>query len=144
MNLYKELTEIFPYLISIRKLETYLSIDIEFPLSWKYPKKYIDEKMVVELKTEKSNVRCFSFATSFSEETLNIIFSNLKNIINYNKEREEKEKLFELKVKELKDVFDKQTLTELKDLEFQVKTKMEIIDDERQTTSFELVSDPED
>lgn len=144
MTFYNELTEIFPYLISIRKLETYLTIDIEFPLSWKYPKKYIDEKMVVEHKSEKSNIRYFSFATSFSEDTLNVLFNNLKKIIIYNKEIEEKEKLFELKVSQLKEVFEKKPLTELIDLEFQLKTKMEIIDDEKQRPSFEMVSDPED
>lgn len=144
MTFYNELNEIFPYLISIRKLETYLSIDIDFPLSWKYPKKYIDEKMVVEHKSEKSNVRSFSFATSFSEDTLDTLFNNLKKIILYNKEIEEKEKLFELKVSQLKEVFEKKPLTELVDLEFQLKTKMEIIDDEKQRPSFEMVSDPED
>jgi hypothetical protein len=48
MTLYTELNEIFPYLVSIRKLETYISIDVEIPTSWRLPKKYVDEKMVLE------------------------------------------------------------------------------------------------
>ena len=126
MNLYEQLNEIFPYLISIRKLETYVSIDVELPTTWKLPKKYVDEKMVVEQKSTKTEFRCFSFATSFDEETLDKLLNNLKNIIKYNKEREEKEKLFEEKVKELKSFFDKSNLTDLKSLEFQVNNVLNL------------------
>ena len=134
MNLYEQLNEIFPYLISIRKLETYVSIDVELPTTWKLPKKYVDEKMVVEQKSTKTEFRCFSFATSFDEETLDKLFNNLKNIVKYNKEREEKEKLFEEKVKELKSFFDKSNLTDLKSLEFQVNNvlNLELEEDEQE------------
>ena len=134
MNLYEQLNEIFPYLISIRKLETYVSIDVELPTTWKLPKKYVDEKMVVEQKSAKPEFRCFSFATSFDEETLDKLFNNLKNIIKYNKEREEKERLFEEKVKELKSFFDKSNLTDLKSLEFQVNNvlNLELEEDEQE------------
>ena len=126
MNLYEQLNEIFPHLISIRKLETYVSIDVELPTTWKLPKKYVDEKMVVEQKSAKTEFRCFSFATSFDEETLDKLLNNLKNIIKYNKEREEKEKLFEEKVKELKSFFDKSNLTDLKSLEFQINNVLNL------------------
>jgi hypothetical protein len=126
MNLYEQLNEIFPHLISIRKLETYVSIDVELPTTWKLPKKYVDEKMVVEQKSTKTEFRCFSFATSFDEETLDKLLNNLKNIIKYNKEREEKERLFEEKVKELKSFFDKSNLTDLKSLEFQVNNVLNL------------------
>ena len=118
MNLYEQLNEIFPHLISIRKLETYVSIDVELPTTWKLPKKYVDEKMVVEQKSAKPEFRCFSFATSFDEETLD----------KYNKEREEKERLFEEKVKELKSFFDKSNLTDLKSLEFQVSNDYKLVE----------------
>ena len=48
MNLYEQISDIFPHLVSIRKLEDYITIDVEFPTTWKLPKKYVDEKMVVE------------------------------------------------------------------------------------------------
>ena len=128
MNLYEQLNEIFPHLISIRKLETYVSIDVELPTTWKLPKKYVDEKMVVEQPSAKPEFRCFSFATSFDEETLDKLFNNLKNIVKYNKEREEKERLFEEKVKELKSFFDKSNLTDLKSLEFQVSNDYKLVE----------------
>lgn len=142
MNLYEQLSDIFPHLISIRKLENYVSIDVEFPITWKLPKKYVDEKMVVEQKSEKPNFRNFSFATGFEQQTLEVLFHNLKNIIKYNREREEKERLFEEKVKELKTFFDLKNLNDLKDLEFNIKNnyKLEFEDDEREQDS-ELVSE---
>jgi len=140
MNLYEQLNKIFPYLLSIRKLEGYVSIDIEFPNTWKLPKKYIDEKMVVEQKSTKSDFRCLSFATQFNEETLDKLFDNLNNIINYNLEREEKERLFETKVMELKNFFDKAKLTDLKSLEFQIKNEFKVtLDDEGHRENIELV-----
>ena len=140
MSLFKEFTILFPYLQSVRKLKTYLSFDIEFPDTWKLPKKYVDEKMVVEQKSGKSDFRCLSFATNFNEDTLDKLFANLNNIIGYNLEREEKEKLFERKVLELKNFFDKSNLTELKDLEFQVKNEFKVtLDDEEQGENLELV-----
>jgi len=143
MNLYEQISDIFPHLVSIRKLEDYITIDVEFPTTWKLPKKYVDEKMVVEQKSDKPNTRFFSFATIFQKEPIDVLFYNLKNIIRYNKEREEKERLFEDKVKELKTFFDKSNLDDLKALEFQIKQglKIELEDEPEDGENIELVSE---
>jgi hypothetical protein len=143
MNLYEQISDIFPHLVSIRKLEDYITIDVEFPTTWKLPKKYVDEKMVVEQKSDKPNTRFFSFATIFQKEPIDVLFYNLKNIIRYNKEREEKERLFEDKVKELKSFFDKSNLDDLKALEFQIKQglKIELEDEPEDGENIELVSE---
>jgi hypothetical protein len=126
MNLYKLLLDIFPHLISIRKLQNYLSIDIEFPKTWKIPKKYVDEKTVLEQPSAKDDFRCFSFAVEFSEESLEKLFNNINGIVKYNREREEKENLFEQKIKELKSLFDQTKLNDLKNLEFNIKNDFEL------------------
>ena len=92
MSLFKEFTILFPYLQSVRKLKTYLSFDIEFPDTWKLPKKYVNEEKVVENDKSKQGFRFFSFVSEFDEKSVDEIISNIKNIIAYNKEREEKEK----------------------------------------------------
>jgi hypothetical protein len=133
MNLYKLLLDIFPHLISIRKLQSYLTIDIEFPNTWKIPKKYVDEKTIVEQPQTKEGFRCFSFAVEFHEESMEKLFNNIIGIIKYNKEREEKEHLFEQKIKELKSLFDQSKLNDLKNLEFNIRNefKLKLEDDER-------------
>ena len=51
-------------------------------------------------------------------------------------EREEKEKLFQSKVDELKNVFEKQSLTNLKNLKFDIKStkNLELQDNEDELT----------
>ena len=142
MNLYKELINIFPYLVSIRKLENYVSIDIEFPKSWKYPKKYVDEKTIIEQKAQKEDVRFFSFATAFDETSLNVLFTNINGIVKYNKEREEKEFLLDEKMKQLRSFFGQNKLDDLKSLEFNIKSGFNLkLEDDGQSEDIGLVSE---
>lgn len=126
MNFYQQIDIIFPYLVSIRKLENYLSIDTKIPKTWKLPKKYVDEKKVMEQPTDDQAFRVISFVSDFEESGINDLFNNIKGVINWNKEREEKEQLFNNKVLELKTFFDSQTLHSLKNLEFQIKKPIEV------------------
>ena len=130
MGLFKEFSVLFPYLQSVRKLKTYLSFDIEYPNTWKLPKKYVNEEKVVETKTSKEGVRSFSFVSEFNEEAVDDLIQNIKSIISYNKEREEKERLFELKVNELKTIFDNSDLGNLQSLKFEIIKNKITLDDE--------------
>jgi cysteinyl-tRNA synthetase len=133
MSLFKEFTILFPYLQSVRKLKTYLSFDIEFPESWKLPKKYVNEEKVLENEKSKQGYRFFSFVSEFDEKSVDEIISNIKNIIAYNKEREEKERLFQLKVDELKKMFEKENLGNLQALKFEITEEKIELDDSEET-----------
>jgi len=133
MSLYKEFSSLLPYLQSVRKLEDYLSFDVSFPNTWRLPKKYVDEEKVMEQSSKMENHRFFSFVAEISEDSVGLISDNLKNIIQYNLELEEKDKLFQNKVNELKTIFEKQNLNNLKDLSFEMKpktTKIKLDDEE--------------
>jgi hypothetical protein len=121
MTFYKEIEKIFPYLKSIRKLKTYLSFDVELPISWKIPKKYATEGKVVEQEKSNPGTKLYSFVSEFNEEEINTTTNNIKAIIDYNKELEEKEVLFVNKVEELKRIFEKQNLDKLQKLTFDIK-----------------------
>jgi hypothetical protein len=86
----------------------------------------VDEKTVLEQPSSKDDFRCFSFAVEFSEESLEKLFNNINGIVKYNREREEKENLFEQKIKELKSLFDQTKLNDLKNLEFNIKNDFEL------------------
>ena len=140
MSLYKEFSNLLPYLQSVRKLKEYFSFDVSFPITWKLPKKYVDENRVVEQDSKTSTHRFFSFVSEINEEDVDRITSNIKSIVKYNLEREEKEQLFENKVNELKGIFEKQNLKNLKNLKFQLNTnKIELIDDEEEVRPTEVV-----
>lgn len=135
MSLYKEFSSLLPYLQSVRKLESYLSFDVSFPTTWKLPKKFVDEEKVMEQSTKMEGHRFFSFVAEINEESVELLSNNLKNIIKYNHDREEKERLFQNKVEELKNIFEKQDLTSLKNLNFELKTgKIELEDEEESIT----------
>jgi len=118
--MYNELKDIFQFLVSVRKLKTYLTIDIEFPANWKIPKKYVIEDKIVENEKLNDNFRFFSFVTEFNEVEMNQTVSNIKKIISYNKEIEMKEKLLKQKIDELKRIFEKENLDNLQSLKFDI------------------------
>ena len=127
MSLYKEFSSLLPYLQSVRKLETYLCFDVSFPKNWKLLKRYVDEEKVIEQPSKVEKERMFSFVTEISEESVELITQNIRNIIKYNIELEEKEKLFQNKVEELKSIFEKSNLNKLKDLSFEIKPEVKKI-----------------
>ena len=120
MGIYKDIVGIFEYLLSIRKLKTYLSFDIELPNTWKIPKKFVSEDKVVEIATKMENKRSFSFVSNFDEDEVDTTINNIKNIIAYNKEIEMKEELLKQKINELKRMFETQDLEHLKYLKFDI------------------------
>jgi hypothetical protein len=102
-----------------------------FSTSWKLPKKYVDEEKVMEQESKTPNMRLFSFVSEIDEQSIEKVSTNIQNIINYNLEREEKDVLFQTKVTELKNIFEKQSLKNLKMLKFEFKqTKIELEDNE--------------
>jgi hypothetical protein len=142
MSLYKEFSTLLPYIQSVRKIKNYLSFDIVFPKMWKLPKKYVQEDKVIEQPAPNQDERLFCFISELTEESIESTSSNLQNIIKYNLEREEKEKLFETKVSELKEIFDKQNLKNLKSLKFDIKTtKIQLEDNEEEVSTNRLVTE---
>jgi hypothetical protein len=123
MSLYKEFSSLLPYLQSVRKLENYLSFDVSFPKNWKLLKRFVDEEKVMEQPSKIENERMFSFVAEITEESVGLIGQNVRGIINYNLELEEKDKLFQNKVNELKSIFEKSNLNNLKGLSFEIKTE---------------------
>ena len=126
MSLYKEFSALLPYLQSVRKLQNYLTFDVSFPTTWKLPKKYVEEDKVMEQNSKIDNYRLFSFVSEITEDGIEKVSENIQNIIKYNLEREEKETLFNNKVDELKLIFEKQNLKNLKNLKFDLINSLNI------------------
>ena len=118
--MYNEFKDIFNYLVSIRKLKTYLSIDIEFPITWKIPKRFVDEDKIMENQKVNEDKRFFSLVSEFNQINLDKTVQNIKNIISYNKEIEMKERLLKQKIDELKKIFESKNLENLQTLKFEL------------------------
>jgi hypothetical protein len=146
MSLYKEFSTLFPYLQSVRKLKNYLSFDLSIPNSWKLPKKYVDEEKIMEQESKIEGHRLISFVTEISEDAVEKNTENIQNIIKYNLDREEKDRLFQVKVSELKTIFEKQSLGKLKNLSFEIRTEKIELEDEEESVGVtgELVREGEE
>jgi|688.fasta_scaffold245472_4 hypothetical protein len=136
MTFYNQIEPIFEYLLQIRKIENYLMFDMLFPMTWKVPKKYIIEDKFLNQGQQEDNKILLSFISDFQQKELDLIVKNIIGIINYNLEREEKERLLQVKINELKTIFDKQSLDNLKELKFDITKK---IIEESNGTDSELV-----
>lgn len=108
-------------------------------MNWRYEeiiKPYRSVKIKVQDKNEKFTL--LSLVSTATIEGYNVIFACSQEIIDVNKEEEEKEKLFQQKVKELQEFFKKESLDTLKDISF-------IKEDEPETeTSIGLVNEGDD
>jgi CRISPR/Cas system-associated protein Cas5 (RAMP superfamily) len=71
--------------------------------------------------------------SEISETSVADTTSDIQNIIKYNLDREEKDKLFQTKVNELKTIFEKQNLNKLKNLVFDYKSERITLDDDDDT-----------
>ena len=110
MSLFKEFSVLFPYLQSVRRLENYIAFDISLPKTWKLPKKYVEEDKVIEQESKIELERLFTFVSEINEIDVEKLTKNIQGLINFNLEREEKENLYQDKVEELKQIFEKTTL----------------------------------
>ena len=119
MSLFKEVEKIIEYTNSIRKLEKYLSFDLVFPGTWSILKSQVDESKTVFHKNDEKG-KTVSFLSEINEESISETISRIESVINFNKEKEEKQRLFNEKVSELKNLFEKEGLDELKSLKFDI------------------------
>jgi len=126
MSFYKEIENIFDYIVSIRKVDEYVSFDTLFPSKWSVLKTQVDESKTVFTKNDE-NGKYVSFISNKWDDDISKTIETIESIITYNKEREEKEKLFTQKVKELKILFEKESLDGLRNLKI----------DKDETTRFE-------
>jgi hypothetical protein len=129
MKMFDYLKKIGPYFFQLRKLEDYLVFDVLFPNTWKLPKRFVQEdKFLNNGETEDGNLS-LSFISDFTEEGVDLIYQNIIGIINFNLEREEKERLLDEKIGELKKLFDSQKLENLKELKFDINQLKEAVNE---------------
>ena len=115
--MFEEIKSLRPHFHSLREIQNNVSLDIKVPLSWKYEdivKPYRTVTLKVQDKNDKFNL--VSFISQATQEGYDVVFACADEIFRYNKEEEEKQKLFHQKVKELQELFKTETLDKLKEI----------------------------
>jgi len=114
--LYDTIISLRPYFFSLREIEDTVSLDMKFPTFWNY--NYQDETIQVMSQDKNENYILVSFVSPSTKDGYINVISVVQGIIKFNKELEEKEKLFQEKIKELKDLFANESLDKLKNINF--------------------------
>lgn len=124
MIYFEFLTKVSVYLKSLRVLKNFVSFDMLFPIGWSLPKNIVDEIQLINNKVTEEGVEynLLSFVTENKKENIDKIEHSIEFIIKKNIEREEKDKLFQNKIEELKNIFENQELNNLMSLRFDIPT----------------------
>ena len=120
--MYELISSLRPYFFSLREIEKNVSLDIKIPGRWNIENvqhiaaQYKSVALKVQDKNDKNQlISIISLATEDGYQTVRTCASE---IIKYNNELEEKDRLFREKVKELEALFRKEPLDKLKDITF--------------------------
>lgn len=121
-----------PYFHSLREWKDNVSLDVKLPLNWIIDdilKSYSSVQTKIQDKNDTFSL--LSIISNSNKEGYDIVFDVACNIIKKNIELEEKEKLFQQKIKELEVLFRRESLDKLKELT--------IINNEQENTTSEGV-----
>ena len=117
------------YLNSVRVLKNYITFDMIFPTTWVMLKK-LPEGVEILQNQDKDGKIVTSFVCENKLNLIDTIETSIDKIVKTNIEREEKEKLFKLKVQELKNIFETKNLENLKGLKFDVEELTNLLQNE--------------
>jgi hypothetical protein len=114
---FENIKSLRPHFHSLREIEGNVSLDIKLPLTWRYEdivKPYRSIKIKIQDKNEKFTL--LSLISNGTQDGYDVVFACALEILQINRDEEEKQKLFQQKVKELQELFKKESLDKLKDI----------------------------
>ena len=114
--MYKYIQKLQPHFYSLREIGDKVSLDLKIPATWGYNQVY--DHVNIQLQDENEQKKIISVISISSETGYNDVFSVAKEIITTNMEEEEKIKLFNAKMLELKEIFLKSSFDVLKNISF--------------------------
>ena len=115
--MFENIKSLRPHFHSLREVQNNVSLDIKLPLTWRYEeiiKPYRTITLKIQDKNDKFNL--VSLITNATQEGYDVVFACALEIFKVNKDEEEKQKLFQSKVKELQELFKNESLDKLKGL----------------------------
>ena len=115
--MYENIKILRPHFHSLREVKDNVSLDLKLPLNWVYNdiiKPYSSITFKVQDKNESYNL--VSLISQSTQNGYDVVFACANEIVVFNREEEEKQRLFQQKVKELQELFKKQSLETLKDI----------------------------
>jgi hypothetical protein len=114
-----EIKKLRPYFYSLREIKGNASLDLLIPNKWKYQITSLENIKVIQ-QDDDGNKKLISIITKLNSENTaySLTLACANEIIKFNIEEEEKEKLFQEKMKELESIFKNSDLEKLKQIKF--------------------------
>lgn len=114
--MYQLISSLRPYFFSLREIENTISLDLKLPTNWMYENITVQFNIDFKIQDTKSKIVLISFITNNDEDNYDNLFNCAFQIIEFNKEIEEKQKLLQEKIFELQELFKTSSIQELRDL----------------------------
>jgi hypothetical protein len=108
-----------PYFFSLREIDNNVSLDIKLPVTWRFEQILTPYKSIkVKVQDKNDNFTLLSIIANATADGYDMVFRCAKDVIETNKELEEKQKLLQSKIKELELLFQHESLDKLKEISF--------------------------
>lgn len=122
--MYEIIKSLKPYFFSLREIKDNVSLDLKLPTTWKY-EKIAQVYKTLQLKIQDKNDKdvLISFISTATKEGYEITLQCAREVIEKNIEDEKKRDLFDKKVRDLRNMFEKMGLEELERLKFEQDVK---------------------
>ena len=139
MGLYNEIAKFSKYFNSLRMHEGLVVIDLKLPNQWKDKEVLSERGSKVQMKVGVSNekFKLVSFFAPFDAGGTEILSDEIFAIIKWNKDQEEKNELLNIKMVELRKVFNENNVDSLRNLNIAFDNKLELNGKEELTTLVE-------
>jgi hypothetical protein len=132
MTFYPFIEKTNKYLKSVRILKNYVSFDMIFPTSWVMLKTKPENIEILQNENNEGGI-ITSFVCQNNKDFITSLERIFDTVVKTNIEREEKERLFKMKVKELQNIFEKEKLDSLKSLKFDIEEYNKILNNETES-----------
>lgn len=137
MNLYNNIEQFGDYFNSIRSHEGLILVDMVLPLNWEVTKVLGSRGNKIQMqkgkKSEKQKI--ISFFSPFDEENTEILVEEVLSVIKWNKDLEDKNELLNIKMIELKKMFNENNVDSLRRLNFNFNDILDLNGQEDQDTT---------
>lgn len=118
--MFEFIENIKPYFYSLRLVKEKISVDIKIPSSWVFDH-LLNETVSHRLQDNDGKVMLISFIAEYNEFNISLLHDFIIKLIQYNVEEEQKNLLLTQKIRELQELFEKESLDNLKKLNFNEK-----------------------
>ena len=120
MNLYTYIHSLNDYFHSIRLHQGILLVDLKFPIDWIVKEVLSLKPNTTQLKPNDTSkeYQLLSFYCAFEKDAVQDLTKDIERVVKYNKDQEEKRNLLNLKIIELKKIFDTNDVNALRGIDF--------------------------